>query len=306
MEVLVAIFVMGIGLLAILALFPLGALSMAQAIQDDRAGHLGLNGAALAQGFGLRNDPEVVAAFTNPGGGLPPPHPDYPSYPVFLDAIGLQTYVNAFWVGDSPPAAGSPLTIPRRAADLARTAGQLDSSKIWQWFTLLDDLKFGTNGTPANPLEREGTLSYGLMFRRPRSSVANVVELSVVVYSRRPLTPQNDLLNDEYAYVGQFNTPSTNLITIDSTGRRRPTLRPGSWVLDATFKQAPSLPGDPAGVSRGYAYGYFYRVVNVTEVSPNQFELELATPLRGWPAAGNGTIIVMDSVIEVIEKGSGW
>jgi Prokaryotic N-terminal methylation motif len=35
-EVLVAIFVMGIGLLALLTLFPLGALSMAEEIKDDR------------------------------------------------------------------------------------------------------------------------------------------------------------------------------------------------------------------------------------------------------------------------------
>jgi hypothetical protein len=37
LEVLVAIFFTGIGLLALLTLFPLGALSLAQAIQDDRA-----------------------------------------------------------------------------------------------------------------------------------------------------------------------------------------------------------------------------------------------------------------------------
>ena len=37
LEVLAAIFVMGVGLLALLVLFPLGALSMAQAIKDDRA-----------------------------------------------------------------------------------------------------------------------------------------------------------------------------------------------------------------------------------------------------------------------------
>ena len=35
-EVLVAIFVVALGLLALLTLFPLGALSMAQAIKDDR------------------------------------------------------------------------------------------------------------------------------------------------------------------------------------------------------------------------------------------------------------------------------
>src|SRR5579885_1848168 len=36
-EVLVAIFIMGIGLLSLLVLFPLGALNMAQAIKDNRA-----------------------------------------------------------------------------------------------------------------------------------------------------------------------------------------------------------------------------------------------------------------------------
>ena len=35
-EVLVAIFVMGIGCLAILAMFPLGAMNMARSIKDDR------------------------------------------------------------------------------------------------------------------------------------------------------------------------------------------------------------------------------------------------------------------------------
>lgn len=38
LEVLVAIFIAGVGLLALLTLFPVGALNMARAIQDDRAG----------------------------------------------------------------------------------------------------------------------------------------------------------------------------------------------------------------------------------------------------------------------------
>jgi hypothetical protein len=150
-------------------------------------------------------------------------------------------------------------------------------------------------------VEREGLLSTAVLLRRPRSSVANVVEMSVVVYYRRPLTPQNDLLNDEYAYVAQFNAPSPNMIRLDSTGRRRPPLRPGSWVLDATYQTATLN-----GITYGWANGYFYRVNTVNEVATDQWELELETPLRGWPAAGSGTIIVMDSVVEVLEKGTGW
>ena len=40
---------MGIGLLAVLTLFPLGALQMAQAIKDDRAGQAAANAIALSE-----------------------------------------------------------------------------------------------------------------------------------------------------------------------------------------------------------------------------------------------------------------
>jgi prepilin-type N-terminal cleavage/methylation domain-containing protein len=48
-EVLVAIFVSGIGLLALLTLFPLGALEMAQAIPDDRTAALADDALVLSQ-----------------------------------------------------------------------------------------------------------------------------------------------------------------------------------------------------------------------------------------------------------------
>ena len=56
-EVLASIFITGVGQLALLTLFPLGALEMAQAIRDDRAGHtkteatIALDGADLAIGL---------------------------------------------------------------------------------------------------------------------------------------------------------------------------------------------------------------------------------------------------------------
>ena len=46
-EVLVAIFVMGLGLMGILSLFPLGAAQMAQALKDQRAAEAGANAAAV-------------------------------------------------------------------------------------------------------------------------------------------------------------------------------------------------------------------------------------------------------------------
>src|SRR5438128_9401464 len=86
-EVLVAIFVTSIGLLALLTLFPLGALSMAQAIKDDRTAHAAANAEAIALVRSLRYDPPDNQ-FMNPFGILRA-DPDGPSYPVYIDPIGF-------------------------------------------------------------------------------------------------------------------------------------------------------------------------------------------------------------------------
>jgi uncharacterized membrane protein len=48
-EVLIAILIMGIGLLALLTLFPLGAIEMAQAIRDDRTAAVAADAVALGE-----------------------------------------------------------------------------------------------------------------------------------------------------------------------------------------------------------------------------------------------------------------
>jgi prepilin-type N-terminal cleavage/methylation domain-containing protein len=49
LEVLTAIFITGVGLLALLTLFPLGALSMARAVKGDRAAAVAASAVALSQ-----------------------------------------------------------------------------------------------------------------------------------------------------------------------------------------------------------------------------------------------------------------
>jgi prepilin-type N-terminal cleavage/methylation domain-containing protein len=59
-EVLVAIFIMAIGMLALLALFPLGALSMAQALKDDRCASAAVNAEAFAVAHDIKHDVAVA------------------------------------------------------------------------------------------------------------------------------------------------------------------------------------------------------------------------------------------------------
>src|SRR6516164_5473004 len=85
-EVLVAIFIMGIGLLALLTLFPLGALSMARAVRDHDVATFGSAMAGLADGVDLRNDTNVgTYAQQSPSNPFPAPDPDGPGYPVLID-----------------------------------------------------------------------------------------------------------------------------------------------------------------------------------------------------------------------------
>ncbi len=306
MEVLVAIFILGIGLLAILTLFPLGALRMAQAIQDDRVAHCAPNAASLAQAFDLRTDPQVTWAFRDPDRGanpvvLLPAHPDGPGYSVYVDPIGHQTLLSPTWVGGSASKG-----ILRVKPSYVLTGGVLDSQKMLRWFTFQDDLRFLPDGrasttAAAGSVDRDGLYSWAYMLRSPRSS-ASIAELSVVVYYRRPLSAAG-AQSTEYLYDNSTFTPATNTILINAAGRAIPPLRPGSWILDATVKTG----------TYPHSHGYFYRVVNVTEVpapSPatgTNYEVEVATPLRGWgPAGGTGRVIIMDGVIEVLEKGTGW
>src|SRR5438874_168919 len=89
-EVLVAIFVMSVGLLALLTLFPLGALSMAQAIKDDRTAHAAANADAIALARDVRHDPSLLRPtdqFVNVA-GLPAANLDGPSYPIYVDPLG--------------------------------------------------------------------------------------------------------------------------------------------------------------------------------------------------------------------------
>lgn len=90
-EVLVAIFVMAIGLLALLTLFPLGALSMAQAIKDDRTGHSAKNGFAIANVFGIQTDPVVTNS-----GLLQLPGAVYPGTPPAVPANSPVYFFNPY------------------------------------------------------------------------------------------------------------------------------------------------------------------------------------------------------------------
>ncbi len=166
LEVLVAIFVMGIGLLALLTLFPLGALRMYKAIQDQRAFEVGIRAESAGVIMGVRTDgyaagtdpqyPKITDPFQNPdptliaGGNQiwQNAATDGPSYPVLMDPIGWYTatlgsnsqkYVGAS--GLPNPASGPWYGIARRRVQFAQARAD-----VLQWFTSPDDVDW--QGSP--------------------------------------------------------------------------------------------------------------------------------------------------------------
>jgi hypothetical protein len=303
-EVLVAIFIMAIGLLTLLTLFPLGALSMAQAIKDERSSQAAANAIALAHARSYRNDGTVTGNrqgrdyFIDPGNGLPRADDNGPSYPVFVDPLG-KVLLQLRWdtIADIPDG------IPRRSVDHIDDPG-LDPNERYRrsmaGFTLQDDMRFhrgntfhGLPSVPGGPVERYDQYSWAYLLQRPRAADTSVVNVSVVVYSGRTLQ-----ILGETAYRGVAFDTNSNMVRVtwNPTKQDKPPIRKGSWILDATLVNSASRRAEP--------HGYFYRVVGVTDESANSMLLELqSNPKKG---TANGILVVMENVVEVFERGAGW
>jgi hypothetical protein len=323
MEVLVSIFIMGIGLLALLTLFPLGALSMAQAIRDDRINQAALNAQAIGETADVRHDTAIynpttsVDLFNNPGTlGIPMPNLaqpgvyDGPSYPVLADPFGAfaPTLSAQQWV-TGQAVAGSFAVRRSGISFLPNTATDPSTQSIYRFFTLTDDILFTPDGTPdlsvGLSVKRDADYSWAYLLRRPRASIPSVVEMSIVVYNKRSVSTSPSLNPNEAAFSATFNNAASSVQLTWNATTPAPIIRPNGWILDASL-----VPNVNNGAAPARPHGYFYRVTDVTTLGPNQVELQVAgnNPFKDFPLGGIGTgvVIVIEGVAEVLEVGTGW
>lgn len=278
LEVLTAIFIMGIGMMALLTLFPAGALSMARAVRDDRAATIAANAAGVAAAFDLRNDTAVVSALNN--ATFQPDYanaPGVPSNPVFVDPqiVSVSTTLDA-----TAPSPG----IQRITPTFTGTAAQ-----VARYFTFQDEITFDTLGNPKGSptsVERPGTYTLAYLVRRPIPDLTDVVNLSVLVFSQRV----TDFADGETAYaLSTAATQGTTTLTIPYTGTA-PDIRRRSWVMDTTCTSTTRV-----------INGTFYRVENVTDVG-GSLQLELDRPLL----ANCSRIVHFRDLIAVLDRGCNW
>ncbi len=335
-EVLVAMFIMSIGMIALLTLFPIGVLRMAQSIRDARCEQMGRNAFATAVMENVGADIDVVTnaldntgapipdTFVNPSPKTAAGAPNFPnadpyaeSYPILVDPV-------AYYQGGGEWVGGPGIEVlRRRPVEFIRrggvTAGVLTTNYM-RSFSLWDEIRFNSSlvaavppGTPQKigaAVLRDPRFTSAYVLRRPQSGDKSVVDCTVVVYENRAVSAL-----EEYVYQGNtFFNPGNSTIAIDYTAPTTilPELRPGNWIMDASFYLT-SPPGAP--VPTGSSRAFFYRIVAVEDflvAGRKVRRFEVQSPIRGVdttqpmtdPQFGwAGTSIVMVGVAEVFEKG---
>jgi hypothetical protein len=339
MEVLIATGILAVGMLAIMALFPIGAVSMARAINQNRAADHAANSDAMFRYYWKK-------AWLDQNGNIRPirggpvgtnavdvdPYlvnylDTYPSAPnivavagdtsapslvVLVDPIGYHTQT-----GQSQIYICGSNTFPTRTSLAAAEADPLPRTRV-RLTTLLDDMSWDVNGEPsalAGQLDRGGRYNVAWLIQRQKNSVPHEVRLFVLVYGGRSPT---DTPSAETQYPNSFVTgyysnvdPKPNTITVPiPAGQTMPNVRRGSWIGFSTIV-APQGGG-------AYTSLDMYRVAAVTDniAASQQVVLELEQPLRSYDVnslvganynnvAGSfvGWVICFDNLIEVFDRG---
>ncbi|MDB5313844.1 MAG: hypothetical protein JWO38_8046 [Gemmataceae bacterium] len=292
-EVLVSLFVMALGTIAILTMFPLGMLNMGQALKDDRTSQA----ASSADGY-LRwywktfvvesnptsdtfLSPGANCAFDNPGGGLPAltaANATEASYPVVVDPIGAWARgsgASVSWIGSS--------TVPRVNLSQITSSGQ-----ALRTCTQLDGFTYDQNGLPdltGGSVQRDMRYNWLWVLQRPVDRNTTTVTMTVVVFDRR--APLYVPPNAEATIPGVAMTPGTTSFSLSALNGA--VIQKGTWVMDAT-------------VSGTIRHAKFYRVVSATQNASNGLDVELESPIQridGNTTSYSGTIVVPAGVADV-------
>jgi hypothetical protein len=292
MEVLITMFIMAIGMLALLALFPLGAVSMGQALKDDRCASAASMAEQVAIALNVRHDPLVVASFNSQlGNNLPTFYPgttlpyNGPSFPVYVDPYAVQG-------GITQVGTAAPLIARTSVKYVAVSPSILPSSQLVdRWFSLPNDITFHSSGVPDTSggfVERGREYTWAYMLQRPQALSHEAVDLTVVVYRKRTTA----VPNQEQTYSATGSQNGSGLVLTWNPTTQAPNLKRGVWLLDTT----------PTATNSYAPRAAFYRVINVSDSISGQAALDVEPNL----ANNVSQVVLMDDVAEVFHKGTSW
>jgi hypothetical protein len=317
LEVLIALFIMAIGMLALLVLFPLGAFSMGRALKDDRCA----TAASMAEQFAIANDLRHDTAidgplnsyttqlFQTPSVTLPTSYSG-PSFPVYVDPYGAMGGLTLLGTGP-----GIQRINPKYSNSLVALTDR--------WFSLPNDITFLSTGTPdlsSLNVDRGRRYTWSYMLRRPQAWADKAIDMTVVVYYNRPTAvPQAETVYNvsPTAYIAaspqlgaMAGTPTQGASGLVLTGASATDFRRGNWILDTTpigttvNAQGNLVPPPQPWVPRAD----FYRVVNVDDLGGGNVALDIQPSLicDSNSSGAVANVVLMSNVAEVFPKGTSW
>ncbi len=228
LEVLITIFVMGIGMLSVLTLFPLAARKIGMAIDMDRATQMAANASAYASLPMTTNGPSVRQKVQQYFDGIEsgyraanPQDPNLakPSEILHYDLAAKNDNRNTSLLGTLVPLAGWPF---------------LNRNQV----VSLDEYPFNDQGAPESGSRRSERYSSSYLFRRNRLDDETSMETVILVYAGRPFdfgvdheTSLNSMLVNSANTLGLTELTFSTLPSQGPGGPDRVFHR-GSWIMD--------------------------------------------------------------------------
>jgi prepilin-type N-terminal cleavage/methylation domain-containing protein len=280
LEVLITIFVMGIGMLSVLTLFPLAARKIGMSIDMDRASQAAANASALSALPFLPSNISIRDAATkffddtcntdkSAGRAV-----NGPSVILYYDGAGFKAGNNSTSIGGL-----SSVFAPHST-----------TGKPWAWPILgrgeivsLDEYPFSDAGIPESLGRRSERYSTSFLFRRNRLDDENSMETVILVYAGRPFDFGNQ--NERSLTLsapgvssafpnsnGSSEIQITDSFPVSLAGTPDRVIQRGSWIVDVS-DDLPSPPGN--GKPR---WKKFYQVMSV---DPSTGILSIDRPLEG-------------------------
>jgi Tfp pilus assembly protein PilV len=283
LEVLITIFVMGIGMLAVLTLFPLAAKKISAAIDMDRATQMAANAAALAELRKITSTVDTVISSQIPGS----PNNSKPSDIYLFDESGEQG-------GAYKP--GRSLSFFKRQAWSISFSRDLCVSP--------DEYPFTDSGIPEAGSRRGERYSAAYMYRRQRWDDSKSLQLVILVFAGRAVEFANRFDFDlAPAPPGAFPiSGGIDQITIKDPSSNSAADLPqpdrvisrGSWLMDASTDR----------------WKRFYKVVAVDSSVKNQLTITLDRQLEDPDSIpGNADdridrLLWLDYMVDWFDRGS--
>jgi hypothetical protein len=312
------LFVMALGLISLLTLFPVGAIQIGLALRDDRCKQTAVQADAFMRAYwqarvivpltdvnpATKPDDFYLAMddpnWTGPMGTAPSEVFTSPSFPVLVDPIGYHTYSGA---AKTAVASDTVVAFPRRnigiVDTITTTVPMLDQQAALRNCVMLDDWTFVENGLAATNggVTRVGKYNWAVVLQRPAgASITNrPASMTILCFGERP--PLLNSTDNEKLVTGVALTANSTTITGISKPAVTPTdpnspplLKKGGWVMDGSI--------DTGGTPNRYAN--FYRITNVNEQATT-FDIEIEPPLIG-PVLPTTRLFFFAGLTEVFQR----